>query len=211
MRSRFPALCAILPLLSFCALPAVAAPTSETRSQQPQQPQQIASLDQVVVTPTLTARTVDQSLASVTVIDHQQLRTLQPQDITDVLRGQPGIDLTSNGSFGKVTSLYVRGTGSNSTLLLLDGVRLRSVTAGLPSWQYLPAALFDRVEIVRGPRASLYGADALGGVVQLFTPDGSHPGTWLEAGAGNLNTHHFSAGTEGEKDGTRYEIGRAHV
>ncbi len=209
MRSRFAALCALLPLLSFYALPALAAQTSETsqpQTQQPEQSQQPASLDQVVVTPTMTARTVDQSLTSVTVIDHQQLRTLQPQDITDVLRGQPGIDITSNGSFGKVTSLYVRGTGSNSTLLLLDGVRLRSVTAGLPSWQYLPASLFDRAEIVRGPRASLYGADALGGVVQLFTPDGSHPGTWLEAGAGNLNTHHFSAGTEGEKDGTRYGL-----
>ena len=83
----------------------------------------VSMLDPVVVTPTLTSRTTEASLSSVTVIDEKQLRERQPQDMTEMLRGQPGVDITGNGAFGKATSVYLRGTGSSSTLLMVDGVR----------------------------------------------------------------------------------------
>ncbi|WP_372634813.1 TonB-dependent receptor [Alcanivorax jadensis] len=103
--------------------------------------QQVAMLDPVVVTPTLVSRTTEASLSSVTVVDEQQLRDQQPVDMADILRGQPGVDTTSNGSFGKNASVFIRGTSSDATLLLVDGVRLRSATAGSPAWQYLPPAM----------------------------------------------------------------------
>lgn len=166
----------------------------------------VSLLDPVVVTPNLSSRTVEATLSSVTVIDEKQLREQQPTALTDIMRGQAGVDLTGNGSFGKNTSVFLRGNGSSSTLLLVDGVRLRSATNGGAAWQFLPPQLVDRVEIVRGPRGSLYGADAVGGVVQVFTPDGSSPGGWMELGGGTFSTSRVAAGAEGEQDGTRYSI-----
>lgn len=86
---------------------------------------QVSLLDPVVVTPNLSSRTVEATLSSVTVIDEKQLREQQPVALTDIMRGQAGVDLVGNGSFGKNTSVYLRGNGSSSTLLLVDGVRLR--------------------------------------------------------------------------------------
>jgi vitamin B12 transporter len=167
---------------------------------------QVSLLDPVVVTPNLSSRTVEATLSSVTVIDEKQLREQQPTALTDIMRGQAGVDLTGNGSFGKNTSVFLRGNGSSSTLLLVDGVRLRSATNGGAAWQFLPPQLVDRVEIVRGPRGSLYGSDAVGGVVQVFTPDGSSPGGWMELGGGTFSSSRVAAGAEGEQDGTRYSI-----
>lgn len=199
---------AVLPVCVSVLTPAMTlAATPEDHKPSRNEPLQVAALDPVVVTPTRTSRTADASLSSVTVIDEEQLRHQDPVELRDALQSQPGVDMTGNGAFGKTTSMFLRGTGSSSTLLMVDGVRLRSATAGSPSWQFLPPRLIDRVEIVRGPRGSLYGADAVGGVVQVFTPDGSDPGTWLEMGAGSFNSRRFSAGTEGERDGTRYALG----
>lgn len=167
---------------------------------------QVSLLDPVVVTPNLSSRTVEATLSSVTVIDEKQLREQQPVALTDIMRGQAGVDLVGNGSFGKNTSVYLRGNGSSSTLLLVDGVRLRSATNGGAAWQFLPPQLVDRVEIVRGPRGSLYGSDAVGGVVQVFTPDGSSPGGWMEVGGGTFSSSRVATGAEGEQDGTRYSV-----
>src|SRR5699024_6747767 len=102
--------------------------------------------------------------------------------------------------------VYLRGTGSSSTLLLVDGVRLRSATAGRMAWQFLPPSLIERVEIVRGPRGSLYGADAMGGVVQVFTPGGERPGAWIELGGGSFGSQQVGAGFAAEQAGTRLSV-----
>merc|ERR1711964_351291 len=93
----------------------------------------------------------------------------QPAEFRDLLRAQPGINVVSDGSYGKTTSVFLRGAGSSGTVLLLDGIRLRSASAGIPPWQFLPPELMERVELVRGAKSSLYGADAVGGVIQAFT------------------------------------------
>lgn len=168
----------------------------------------VAQLDPIVVTPTLSARTVDDSLSSVSVVESETIRRQQPREITDILRGRPGVDVVGNGPYGKNASLYLRGTGAEQTLLLVDGIRLGSATSGGPAWQFLPPQLIDRVEIVRGPRASLYGADAVGGVVQVFTPEESGaPRPWVTAGAGSFNSHELGAGVAGGEGGTRYALG----
>lgn len=170
------------------------------------------SLNPVVVTAALAPRTADQSLSSVTVLDEATLRRQDPTSITDLLRGQPGVDVTSNGSFGKNSSVYIRGTGNESTVLMIDGIRLRSATAGGAAWQYLDPRMFQRAEIVRGPRGSLYGADAVGGVVQLFTPDGEEgaPHPRISVGGGSFDTQRYSAGFSGSSGGTRYSFAGSH-
>jgi len=168
-------------------------------------------LEPIVVTATLGPRTAGESLSSVTVIDEESIREQSPSEFSQLLRGQPGINVTGNGSFGKTTSVYTRGTANDSTLLLVDGVRLRSATSGGPSWQYFPVELIERVEIVRGARSSLYGADAVGGVVQAFTLDPEEtPAGWVEAGAGDFNTQKGSAGVAARAGNTRFSLSGLH-
>ncbi|HVR80485.1 MAG TPA: TonB-dependent vitamin B12 receptor [Luteimonas sp.] len=126
-------------------------------------------LDQVVVTATRTAVTVDQSLAAVEVIDHEQITRSQATSLQELLRGRAGINLSNQGGAGKLTTLFLRGSESDHVLVLVDGIRIGSSTSGLAAFQDLPLALIDRIEIVRGPRSSLYGSEAIGGVIQVFT------------------------------------------
>jgi vitamin B12 transporter len=170
------------------------------------------TLNPVVVTAALAPRTANESLSSVTVIDEAALRRQDPVSITDLLRGQPGVDVSSNGSFGKNSSVFIRGTGSAQNVLMIDGIRLRSATSGGAAWQYLEPRMFERAEIVRGPRGSLYGADAMGGVIQLFTPQGEDEGPQprISAGGGSFNTQRLSAGVSGKEGGTRYSFSGSH-
>ncbi|MDO6443265.1 TonB-dependent receptor [Marinobacter sp. 2_MG-2023] len=172
---------------------------------------QSSQLDPIVVTATLGPRTVGESLASVTVVDEEEIRSKAPAEFSDLLRAQPGISVTGNGSFGKTTSVYTRGVQNAGTVLLVDGVKLHSATGGGAPWQYFPTELIERVEIVRGPRSSLYGADAMGGVVQAFTldPEQGKRG-WVEAGAGNFDTQKVSAGASASVGNTRFSLSGLH-
>lgn len=170
------------------------------------------ALNPVVVTAALAPRTANESLSSVTVLDEATLRRQDPVSITDLLRGQPGVDVSTNGSFGKNSSVFIRGSGSGQNVLLIDGIRLRSATSGGAAWQHLEPRMFDRAEIVRGPRGSLYGADAIGGVIQLFTPQGEEEGLQprISVGGGSFNTQRLSAGISGKEGGTRYSFSASH-
>ncbi len=162
----------------------------------------------LVVTPSRVVQTVDESLASVTVIDREAIERQQPRQLKDLLRGRAGVSLHSNGAFGKTTSLSLRGTGAGHTLLLVDGMRLGSATTGQPAWQHLPPQQIERVEVVRGPRSSIYGADALGGVVQVFTRRGEpgEPRVNAFVGGGSLGTYEAGAGVSGGSESTRYSL-----
>ncbi len=142
--------------------------------------------DVVVVTATRTARTVDETLAPVTVITREDIERQQPQSVVDLFRGVPGMSFTNNGGRGKQTSFFLRGTESDHVLVLIDGVKAGSATSGSTAFQDLPVDLIDRIEIVRGPRSSLYGSEAIGGVIQIFTRRGAkgfQPALSLGAGS----------------------------
>ncbi|WP_282041397.1 TonB-dependent receptor domain-containing protein [Halomonas alimentaria] len=165
------------------------------------------TLNPMVVTAALAPRTADESLASVTLLDEATLRRQDPTSLTDLLRGQPGVDVSNNGSFGKLSSVFMRGTGSNANVLLIDGIRLRSATSGGAAWEFLDPRMFERAEIVRGPRGSLYGADAVGGVIQLFTPEGEgEPTPRFSFGGGSFDSQRYSASLSGAEGGTRYHF-----
>jgi len=165
-------------------------------------------LDPIVVTATRAPQTVDQTLSSVTIIDRDEIERLQPQQFTDLLRGRAGIGVADNGPFGKTSSVFTRGSNSGHTLLLVDGVRMGSATIGAGSWQYLPPSEIERIEIVRGPRTSIYGSDAIGGVIQIFTRKGLEGPPRVNAfvGGGSFNTREFGAGVAGGTRDTRYSL-----
>jgi len=143
--------------------------------------QQAPKQDEVVVTATRTPVAQDAALASVSVIDRNAIENAGSSDVLSVLRQQAGVDIVRGGGLGQQTSLFLRGANSNHVLVLIDGVRVASATTGAYAWEQLPLAQIERIEIVRGPRAALYGSDAIGGVVQIFTRRANGPSVTLGA------------------------------
>lgn len=145
-------------------------------------------LDPVVITATRTPIPLSQTLADVTVIMRDDLvRTTG--GVADLLRGVPGLEVVRNGGPGTATSLFMRGGETRFTAVLIDGVRIDSqTTSGGASWESIPLSQIERIEVVRGPASSVYGSDALGGVIQIFTRKGE-PGLRLDAGVGGGNRH----------------------
>jgi len=128
-----------------------------------------STLSAVLVTATRNPQPLDQTLASAVVFDREAIIRSQAVDLVDLLRHSVGVEISRNGGPGGATSVFLRGANSNQTLVLVDGVRVSSVTTGAAAWEQLPLDQVERVEIVRGPRAALWGSDAIGGVVQIFT------------------------------------------
>jgi len=135
-----------------------------------------ASLAAVTVTATRTPRRVDDVVAEVTVLEREALERESGRTLVELLSRQPGLQFTSNGGLGKSSALFVRGLEARHTLLLVDGIRVGSATLGTPSLDNLPIESIERIEIVRGPMSALYGSDAVGGVVQVFTRRGGPAG-----------------------------------
>jgi vitamin B12 transporter len=166
------------------------------------------SLPEVIVTATRSAQTVDDALASVTVITREDIDNSQALTLPEVLRGVPGLDISTTGGFGKQTSVFMRGTESDHVLVLVDGVKVGSATAGITAFEHLPLSQIERIEIVRGPRSSLYGSEAIGGVIQIFTRQGKgkKPQVELSAGMGEDRTYEFTAGVSGSTKENWYSL-----
>jgi vitamin B12 transporter len=170
--------------------------------------QQLASLDPVMVTATRQAMRTSELLSDVTVIEPEELKQAGHSTLGEILSRQPGIEFTTNGSNGATGSVFMRGTASGHTLVLIDGMRVGSASLGqMSSWSRIPASQIERIEILRGPASSLYGSDAIGGVIQIFTRQGDGPfHVDAEAGAGNYDTYSASAGFSGRQDAWRYSL-----
>lgn len=160
--------------------------------------QAATDLDDVVVTATRTESALSDAIAPTEVIDRAAIERSQARDLNDLLRGRAGIDITNQGGAGKLSTVFLRGTESDHVLVLVDGVRIGSATAGLAAFQDLPVDQIERIEIVRGPRSSLYGSEAIGGVIQIFTrrdKDGFAPRA--RVGIGSHDLREASAGIGG--------------
>jgi len=146
----------------------------------------------LVVTPSRAVEPIGQALAAVSVITREDIETSVAEDLFDLLRLQPGLDIVRTGGPGTQTSIFLRGSNSNHVLVLIDGVRVSSANTGAYAWEQLPLNQIERVEIVRGPRGSLYGSDAIGGVIHVFTR--SDPDPHARVTAGSYGTSEIEAG-----------------
>ncbi len=126
----------------------------------------------IVITPTRTAKTADQSLTPVSVITRADIERSQAQSVQELLRGGAGIAVANNGGDGKISAVFLRGSNSGHVLVLVDGIKHGSATAGTTAFEHIPVDQIERIEVVRGPRSSLYGSEAIGGVIQIFTRKG---------------------------------------
>lgn len=160
----------------------------------------------IIVTATRTAQTADESLASVTVITDKDIQQSQSKSLPELLSQVAGIDFANNGGYGKESSMYFRGTNPGHVLILIDGVKIGSATTGKISSQYIPLSHIERIEIVRGARSSLYGSEAVGGVIQIFTRQGKDKTTTASIGYGSDETQLVTAGISGGNAKTKYHI-----
>jgi vitamin B12 transporter len=154
-----------------------------------------SALTTVVVTASRVAEPIDQTFFSTTVLTRADIEASQVQSVQDLLAYVAGIQVDNAGGLGQQSSVFMRGTNSDHTLLLIDGVRVGSATIGSAPWQIIPLEQIDHIEIVRGPMSTLYGSDAVGGVVQIFTRQADTAGLTVGASAstGSFDTHEFSA------------------
>jgi vitamin B12 transporter len=166
-------------------------------------------LESVVVTAARVAQPISQVIGSVTVIDRAEIEKRQVQSLQDLLRGEAGIDIINTGGLGKPSSIFLRGGNASQTLILVDGVRVGSATLGITSIELIPVDQIERVEIVRGPRSSLYGSDAMGGVIQIFTRKNN--GLNASVGAGSYNTQKYSAGFGMQSDSLRFSVNGGYI
>jgi len=169
----------------------------------------LSDLNQVIVTASRTAEPLAAAIASVTVITRMDIDRLQPHSVDELLAGLAGISFSNNGDLGKTTSIFVRGTNPDHVLLLIDGIKIGSATTGMAAWEQLPVEQIDHIEIVRGPNSSLYGSEAIGGVVQIFTRHGA-PGASdvpsLTASGGSHGTYQGELGYSGSARNGWYNL-----
>lgn len=170
--------------------------------------EQLASLDTMVVTATRQAQRASDVLFDTTVIESEEIRKAGPTaTLNELLVRQPGIEINQRGGVGTDASIFIRGSNNTHALVLVDGIRLGSTTTGYPAWGFIPLEQVDRVEIVRGSCSSLYGSDAMGGVIQIFTRRGEGPlRPFVEAGFGSWNARSMSTGFSGSQNGWRYNF-----
>lgn len=163
----------------------------------------------IIVTATRTAQSADEALTSVSVITREEIEQSPSRDVAELLATKAGISFSRTGGPGASTSLYLRGTSPDHTLVLIDGIRAGSATTGQFSWETLRPEQIERIEVVRGPRASLYGSDAIGGVIQIFTRD--QKGGYITASGGSYSSRDLSAGfTTGDRWRLSLGVGTSH-
>ena len=161
----------------------------------------------VFVTATRTLIPKKNVIADITVISEEEIKLAGSSSLPELLQRQPGIEISNNGGQGKVSTLFLRGASSTHSVILLDGIRIDSATAGLTAIENIPLSQIEKIEIVRGPASSLYGQDAIGGVIQIFTKKGLNGfKPYISFGYGKYNTSIAQGGIRGGDDTTSYAI-----
>jgi vitamin B12 transporter len=167
--------------------------------------EEIPQAETVVVTANRTEERLAQTLQHTTLITPEQIRNSGAADLATLLRQEAALEIAQSGGVGKQSSTFMRGANSNHTLVLIDGVRANSATVGATALDQIMLDQIDRIEVVRGNVSSLYGSEAIGGVIQIFTRRGKgEPALSAAAGYGTENTARFNAGYGGVSGNTRF-------
>lgn len=164
-------------------------------------------LGTVVVTATRIPTRTSDVLSDVTLVEREDIERVGGATLPELLGNLPGVQVTTNGGRGASGSLSIHGSNSNHVLVLIDGLRVSSATLGTTAIEHIPLEQIERIEVLRGAASSLYGADAVGGVIQIFTRGGADTaGPSLSVGAGRYGTASASAGYGARTEATRYNV-----
>lgn len=186
-----------------CAFPGVYASAQQTTA---------TTLPDVVVTATRTPSRADTLVSDVTVIDAQALEAQTGRTLTEIISRLAGVQMVANGGAGSASSIQIRGSESRHLLLLVDGVRMGSATLGAPSLDNIAVDSIERIEVLKGPASALYGSDAVGGVIQIFTKKGSKGlSPSASATVGSYGHRAASAGLRGGSDAVQFAFGVHHT
>ena len=170
------------------------------------------SIAEVVVTATRTPQTINQVLASTTVISTEDIERYQPTDLLDLFQHIPGVDIARDGGIGSTPGVFIRGSNSGHALFLVDGQRINSASLGITSYQFIDPSQIERIEIVRGAKSSIYGSDAVGGVIQIFTKKGDFkPSTIVSTEVGSNVLKRTAVATRGAYNQLRYSIDLSYL
>lgn len=166
-------------------------------------------LPDVVISANRQVQARNDSSAANTVFTRDDIDRLQPTSVTDLLSRVPGVQVAPTGGRGSLPGIYIRGTKSAQSLVLVDGQRIANTTSGDSGLQYLNVDQIERVEVLRGSRSVIYGSDAIGGVIQIFTRRNAEQGLQprLKLGFGSHQTWERSVGLSGGDEHTRFNLG----
>ncbi|OCW18794.1 TonB-dependent receptor [Pseudomonas aylmerensis] len=166
-------------------------------------------LPDVVISANRQVQARNDSSAANTVFTRDDIDRLQPTSLTDLLSRVPGVQVAPTGGRGSLPGIYIRGTKSAQSLVLVDGQRIANTTSGDSGLQYLNVDQIERVEVLRGSRSVIYGSDAIGGVIQVFTRRNAEQGLQprMKLGFGSNGTWERSLGVSGGDEHTRFNLG----
>ena len=190
------------------ALPLFLLPTANTLADTFERDQAL-KLPDVLISANRQVEARNDSSAANTVFTREDIDRLQPDSIADLLRRVPGVQVAQTGGRGSLPGVYIRGTQSAQSLVLVDGQRIGNSTSGDSNLQHINIEQVERVEVLRGSRSAIYGSDAIGGVIQIFTRRGGEQGLQprLHMGFGSHQTWERSLGLSGGDERTRFNLG----
>jgi len=167
--------------------------------------------DPVVVTATKVETPLERLGAAVSIITDEDLRTFEYTTVEESLRPVPGVEIQRSGSLGKAVNIRIRGAGPQQVQVLVDGMRVESPTLGSVDLSEFTIDAIDRIEIVRGPQSTIYGADAIGGIVNVITKKGQGaPSGFVSFEGGSYDTFVERAGVQGASGGFNFNVGASH-
>jgi vitamin B12 transporter len=132
-------------------------------------PISLQAMDEIVITPTRYSQSINEVVTSVIVINKETIERTPSADVADLLRWHAGLEIGRTGGIGQQTSVFVRGTNSNHTAVLVNGIKMNSATTGAPGLEIINPSTIERIEVVKGPRSTIYGSEALGAVINIIT------------------------------------------
>ena len=194
---------------------AAARPNQQKPQEKPATVQQGApTTAPTVVSPTGIVTPTNQVPNSITAVTAQDIATQQYRTVPDVLNTAPGLNVVQTGGAGGQTSVFIRGTNSNHTKVLIDGIDVSDPSNPNGSFDYAHLLTSDiqQIEVLRGPQSGLYGSDAIGGVVSIVTQKGEGPARWTASSeAGSFGTFNQSVGVSGSQDNYNYAFNVSHL
>jgi len=174
--------------------------------------QETKQVDPVVVTATTVDTPAGQLGVALTVVTGEDFKTYHYSTIDDAFRSIPGVNVVQQGSYGKLSSLSIRGSNASQVLVLVDGVRVSSPSAGETDLSDISPDLIERIEVIRGPQSTLYGADAIGGVINIITKKGTGPfSATVENMGGNYDTLRNRISLSGAYKIFNYAVSGSHL